>query len=159
MRSKKPADGFSTPHPSDVPIASTGRSSAGRIASARAVWLPASPTCDAVDHAVLQALYDFYSKAEDILAKTVAAARQEFHDNHADRHAELDAITCSRSGRRPTAPRRKRPPETEWITGSHSGAIGGPDATLREPRVLVAGSLLPMRLTRSRAQAGHASRQ
>jgi site-specific DNA recombinase len=54
------------------------------------VRLPA----DAVDHAVLQALYDFYTKAEDILAKTVAAAQQEFHDAHADRHAELDALTA-----------------------------------------------------------------
>ena len=41
---RTPADGFSTPQPSEVPITSTAKSSARRIVSARAVWLPARPT-------------------------------------------------------------------------------------------------------------------
>ncbi len=49
---------------------------------------------DAADEAVLQALYDFYSVAEPVLAKAVAAAQREFHDRHADRHAGIDAVTA-----------------------------------------------------------------
>jgi site-specific DNA recombinase len=48
---------------------------------------------DAADQAVLQALHDFYTHAEPILANALAAAQQQFHDTHADRHAELNALT------------------------------------------------------------------
>ena len=47
---------------------------------------------DAADEAVLQALYDFYTQAEPVLAKTLAAAQAEFHEAHADRRAEIDAL-------------------------------------------------------------------
>src|SRR6266540_3647004 len=44
IRSKNSADGFSTPHMSEVPMKSAGRLSARSRRSARAVWLPAMPT-------------------------------------------------------------------------------------------------------------------
>ncbi len=49
---------------------------------------------DATDVAVLQALHDFYTNAHTILDKVIAEARQQFHDTHTDRRAELDAITA-----------------------------------------------------------------
>ena len=48
---------------------------------------------DATDQAVLQALFDFYTNAEPILARAVAAAQAEFHDSHTDRLAERDAMS------------------------------------------------------------------
>ncbi|GAA4715004.1 hypothetical protein Prum_039210 [Phytohabitans rumicis] len=59
-------------------------------AGCNGVRLAADPT----DTAVLQALYDFYTNAHTVLDKVITEARQEFHDTHADRHAELDAITA-----------------------------------------------------------------
>src|SRR6266508_859824 len=44
IRWKNPADGFSTPHPFEVPMKSAGRLRARSRRSARAVWLPAMPT-------------------------------------------------------------------------------------------------------------------
>jgi site-specific DNA recombinase len=49
---------------------------------------------DATDAAVLQALYDFYTVAHTIIDKLLTQARREFHDTHADRNAELDAVTA-----------------------------------------------------------------
>ncbi|WP_016818001.1 zinc ribbon domain-containing protein [Salinispora arenicola] len=46
---------------------------------------------DATDTAVLQALHDFYTNAHTILDKVITEALAQFHDTHADRHAELDA--------------------------------------------------------------------
>ncbi|GIE95815.1 hypothetical protein Ari01nite_32800 [Paractinoplanes rishiriensis] len=49
---------------------------------------------DATETAVLQALYDFYAVAYTLIDKVLAQARREFHDTHADRHNELDALTA-----------------------------------------------------------------
>jgi site-specific DNA recombinase len=49
---------------------------------------------EATDQAVLQALYNFYTSAEPVLAKALAAAQAEFHEAHADRHAEIDSLTA-----------------------------------------------------------------
>ena len=49
---------------------------------------------DQADEAVLHALHDFYTRADTWLTEAVAAAQQEFHEAHADRHAEVDAVAA-----------------------------------------------------------------
>ncbi|MBT8227425.1 MAG: recombinase family protein [Dactylosporangium sp.] len=49
---------------------------------------------DATDQAVLQALADFYGRADLLIERIVAAARREHHDANTGRLAELDAVTA-----------------------------------------------------------------
>ncbi len=46
----------------------------------------------AMDTATLQALYDFYSHADTLIADAILRAQAHHRDAHADRHGELDAI-------------------------------------------------------------------
>ncbi len=54
----------------------------------QAVRLPAGET----DTAVLHALYDFYTNANDLIADAITRAQQRHRDGHADRRAEHGAI-------------------------------------------------------------------
>lgn len=46
----------------------------------------------AIDAAALQALHDFYQKADTLIGDAILRARAHHRDSYADRHAELDAI-------------------------------------------------------------------
>ena len=49
---------------------------------------------DEIDQAVLQALVTFYTTADHVLAAIIERARAQHRDTHADRRAELDAVTA-----------------------------------------------------------------
>ncbi|MBI3686100.1 MAG: recombinase family protein [Actinobacteria bacterium] len=46
-----------------------------------------------LDAATLQALRDFYTHADTLIADAITRAQRHHHDTHADRHGELQAIT------------------------------------------------------------------
>jgi site-specific DNA recombinase len=46
----------------------------------------------AIDAAALQALHDFYQKADTLIGDAILRARAHHRDSYADRHAELDTI-------------------------------------------------------------------
>jgi site-specific DNA recombinase len=87
-------------------------------AGCHAARLPA----DQFDQAVLQALYDFYTTAEPILAAMIERARSQHHDTHADRRAELDAITAQIT----TAEHAVDKYHTAFENGTMDDATAGP---------------------------------
>ena len=83
---------------------------------------------DDLDPAVLQALYDFYTQAGDLLTEAIARAQRHFRDRHVDRRTGHDALNAQIAAKRAAVARY----HTAFENGTMDDTTAGP--RLRELR-------------------------